>query len=354
MKTCDVCGKSSLIPSDIGTVTLCKFCSIKIGGTGWLKKEYESNEEVEAERMKVLEKSCANSFPPNVLEAINRSFQRLIRDGLIKVCKGGLGQELEVYEEYCVINTLLSFDEEDMHACYGNICRKYSGIPNDSYKTPREPEKSTFGDFAKGLSFRGGVLGFGASLVTSSIKTAANNSKQTKKFEEERRRAIDYEREQYIGSFNNTEGKYKIQYADCDNIQFVTNEHVELANGMDYDLGYIKFQLKKYNGDPREDKIFFFHYNSSSNKIYREIYEHMSDKLFQYKKEREDAERATILEAQKQQIAVAVQETLATTQNSVGEHKTVKEELTELKELLDIGIITEEEFSIKKKQLLGI
>lgn len=47
MAKCDVCGKVSLIPEKMGSVSICKVCFMKINGPLWKYLQYDKREDVE-------------------------------------------------------------------------------------------------------------------------------------------------------------------------------------------------------------------------------------------------------------------------------------------------------------------
>ena len=95
--------------------------------------------------------------------------------------------------------------------------------------------------------------------------------------------------------------------------------------------GYLQFEYpgsgNAGNGNP---------YQSENSFIIQKQYADMGKKIYKYINER-------IAEARKQKNASTVVNALSPA-----------EELKKFKELLDIGIVTQEEFDAKKKQLLGL
>ena len=41
MKKCDVCNKTTILPENIGSATICKICLLKINGIMWKYKKIE-------------------------------------------------------------------------------------------------------------------------------------------------------------------------------------------------------------------------------------------------------------------------------------------------------------------------
>ena len=120
---------------------------------------------------------------------------------------------------------------------------------------------------------------------------------------------------------NITDGEKTIYYVDCIGVQF------KKAN---ITLGYL--QLETASSLMNNRRCNFFNENSFTFEKYNEIMEEIADYI--------KGQLQKIKEAKNNPMVVV--------------DKSPAEELKEFKELLDMGIISQEEFDTKKKQILGL
>ena len=131
-----------------------------------------------------------------------------------------------------------------------------------------------------------------------------------------------------FGSFlaqNMTDGEKTIYYKDCVGVQFKKSS---------FTIGYLQFetasgQMNNGNSNFFGENSFTFDTTVISNEKMEEVANYVKKKIDEIKTQGDRP--ATVV----QQVSAA-------------------DELKKMKELLDMGIITEEEFNAKKKQLLGL
>ncbi len=95
-------------------------------------------------------------------------------------------------------------------------------------------------------------------------------------------------------------------------------------------------QNSKYANDPDEDILFLFYPTSSRNKKISMIQTMIREKMAEYQNNITKSESSKISD------------------KLVGANSSVADEILKFKNLLDMGVITEEEFEEKKKQLLNL
>ena len=128
------------------------------------------------------------------------------------------------------------------------------------------------------------------------------------------------------GTLNRTKGTKKLYYSDLTSVQF------KLPGA--FFAGYIQFEYPgsdTTNKSPYESENAVVFNKKDNVKLMEEIYKFVEKRISE-EKQAKRAPAGTVI----QQAASPA------------------EELKKMKELLDMGIITQEEFDAKKKQLLGL
>ena len=128
------------------------------------------------------------------------------------------------------------------------------------------------------------------------------------------------------GTLNRTKGTKKLYYSDLTSVQF------KMPGA--FFAGYIQFEYPgsdSTNKSPYESENAVVFNKKDNIKLMEDIYNYIENRIVEEKK----AKRAPASTIVQQATSPA-------------------EELKKMKELLDMGIITQEEFDAKKKQLLGL
>ena len=296
MVPCDVCGSSVQNLNPVGSAKLCKRCFSKIDTEEWQEKDYSDNEDVEKNRKKILKIANKQKFPPKVISGINEYFDGKIQKGLIDVVYGEY-QELRVFETYCVLRTYGSFDEDELAKRYAKLLRKSNqGGGLISNAAAQALVAGVLG---------GGLVKAGMSLVTSAVTSVAVDAIAPNRM-----------------YFNVKKGTKNIDYSFYDIVEF----QKVLSIGIEDELGYMKFRSSQQAVDVSNELIFFFTNNYTAEKMYNYICE----QIVQEKKKHMEK---SMNQASTSNISVA-------------------DEIFKFKNLLDIGVITEDEFNEKKKELL--
>lgn len=291
MNSCDVCSEVVQTLHIVGAAKLCKKCFHKISTSEWKEEDYETNEDVEKNRQKVLAIARKNFFPNSVIEGINQHFDGKLQKGLFRIKNGYQGQILKVYETYCLLVTENNFDVDEMSKQYGTALRKnQSLLPNGAGEA-----------LVRGF-LSGGVIKAGMSFATSAAVSAVGNTIIPSK-----------------ASFRVEKGALTIQYKDFDRL--------EIQEASDSIIGFLRFRNSAFQNNSSEDLVFFYSSNSNMKEVYSYIQEKMN-------------------EARNNVVSI---ETKQSTQQM-----SVADEILKFKNLLDIGAITQEEFDAKKKELLGL
>ena len=302
MFRCDCCGQPVQHLQPLEKTNICKQCFGKINSSAWKETEYDDNEEVEKNRQKVLKVATKNGFPPIIVDDINKYFDSKIQKGLICCLDSENGQKLKVFDTHCILITTTDFDVESTSIAYGKALKS------------TQPKENLFSNgVAKSLArsvLTGGIVKAGVSIATSAAINVAADKMAPEK-----------------GMFRVVKGNCKINYDEYDYVDYQVCDENE--------VGFIRFRSNRGGGRQNEDIVFFFYYDDKKiDKAYDSICEGISKQIQQNR----------IV----QETVVPVQQVQPTSINSVAD------EILKFKNLLDQGIITQEEFDAKKKELLNL
>lgn len=302
MLVCDCCGMPVQHRQPLGKANICKECYEKINTSAWKATEYEDNEAVEKNREKILKIASKHSFPPVVVDGINKQFDSKIQKGLLYVVDGGEGQKLKVFVDHCVLITNDDeFNIDTISVAYAKALK--SGQPKESLIS-----NSAAKSLARSV-LSGGIVNAGLSLAASAAINAAADKYAPEK-----------------ANFKVTMGGYKIDYH--------TYTYAERQKVGECEVGFIRFVNGKSGGRQSDDVLFFFGEDTAKlDKAYKAICEG--------------------IDAAAQPV---IQEVPTPVQQAAPQAATVStaDEILKFKQLLDMGAITQEEFDAKKKQLLGL
>ena len=314
MLQCHCCGEFVHDYHILGDAFICKKCFAKINTFAWRQTEYETNGDVEKNREKILLIAKKNGFPAIVIDGINQYFDNKIQPGLIRIINGQKGQTLKVFKTHCVLITDDTFNTEEISKAYAKVLKKSqpkeSLISNTTAKTLAH-SVLTSGIMKTGLEF----------AASTALNIAADTIVPPK------------------ATFKLIRGSITINYQEYNKTVF------QSANPNDNDIGFIKFINPKFRNDPSEDIVFFFLSNDKKDSIYHAICDCIEEC-------NHDASQSTV------DSPISTQPTDQT--NSTQSKQTpspqfsVADELLKFKQLLDMGAITQEEFDVKKKQLLNL
>ena len=353
MKTCDVCGKSSLLPERFGEINVCKICFLKSGGLFWKKNDYETMNALNLARQKALKNVNELGFPPEVIKGIcdffathekkmlpcdacNEYVSSRKSIGTSQICcfcykkLASHGWEETDYETNQAVEenrkkTLKVASKnnypqriiDDINSHFNSkietgLIRKIRGGFGQSLKIyetfcilergkgfdPEEMQseyqktqsKGTVKTIAKDLAFGALTKNFVGGMTAAVLDTVGNST-------------------EYI---NTKRGTFHIDYTE-----YVLSD---FRNASENALGYIRFHNKNVN-NTSSDVLLFFESNSGKQELYQELSKWMSKA--------------------KTKIATTPTQAISSA-----------DEILKFKDLLEKGIITQKEFDKKKKELL--
>lgn len=326
MEICSACGNKSLMPERFGDMALCKICALKLLMPSWVNKEYSSNLEVEEQKERVLNLARRNHYPLAVVSKLTVYFENKKINGLVKILKGQEGQDLTVCEDYCILQTKSDFDYVSAERAYNKILSGERGGDSsldELGEIMRSPVASGIisgimrGSLTKGII--GGIgRGVAEGLITQDKKT-------------EKRLLSVYT------------GERVIKYSEYDIVQCFEPVGQE-------SYGFVIFQKSAWVTDPSKNIVFFFGNNSDLKCEVNQLCEFIQKRINEIREasEREELRKQEYEAAKREQQAEREQQERRLSAEAV------TDAILKYKQLLDMGAITEEEFSAKKKQLLGI
>lgn len=316
MKTCAACGKTSLAPTNIGGKDICKICYMKIHGSSWNKDEYfDSLNDLNKWKTKAIDSAKKCSFPDEVINTINNFFQKEIDKGFIKSFYGQEGQWIALYKDYFVIDTKDYFDRDEI-----NKQLKLRGAINTIAKTLTTDNSTLMNtgmNMISGIIPGGKFVRNGVKLAMGAAIDAAKSNANDPKVKEQPTlptQVIAYK------------GVRTLRYEDYDKIIHV--------NGSDKCPSYFYIL-----GDNVPPYMFFFDhsYESEASEFEGDLLELFNSHSKPIPKDETESPKE-----------------IEQSHNSPMSLEAGVDGIRKFKQLLDEGIITEEEFLKKKKELLGL
>ena len=309
------CGKTTLLSTKFSNVVLCKNCSSLINVSTWNERNFTSINELVNQKKDILQKASESNISQVVMDEIVRFFDEYINAGFITSLNGKAGQSLKVFENYCIITT----KNETKKIALENMF--YQFVDDDDDDDDEILSSDDKKNIIKGL-ISGKLVQAGIGVAVS----ATLNQQEKEKLEEKK----DHEQHKNIERLI-TVGE---RYVDLKNISRIeTFSRANTANG------YLKFIKKGAKPNTLYDCEYFFFNNSIP---------------FETKKIKQNVE--SIKNILNQRISTMKKEVQVEAKNQTMQQSStdVFEEVRKFKQLLDEGIISEDEFSMKKKQLLGL
>lgn len=330
MVKCIACGKSVLLSTDFGNVSLCKNCASKVNVSSWKNRDVASVGELISNKNNALQLAAGNGFSGEAVSAIEKYFDTYINAGYVTTINGKVGQILKIFADYCIIDT----KNEEKKSELASLFYYFTDDDEDDEKDDRTIFEKEKDSIVKGL-LTGKIVQTGIGLAASAVIDTQEKEKADERKSRERRR----KREKLI-----VVGEEKINLKDFG--------YVDTYLIPDTSKGYLSFIPKGVASNDYYACTYFF-FNVSNPFERKKIKAHMDsirDML---------NERISTIEKEQEKVAAEarmVQEASVKNNMSVekSSNKDAFEEIRKYKGLLDEGIITEDEFNKMKKELLGL
>jgi hypothetical protein len=336
MIKCIACGKTALLSTEIGNVSLCNSCASKINASTWKKRDAATAGELAAQRNAALQLATSNGFSDVAIQAIARYFDAYLNIGYVTTVNGKAGQTLRIFDNLCIIDTKTESNQQTAISMLENFFT--SEEDDDDDELSESFLSSQAGNITRGL-LSGRLIETGVGLVASSIIDSREKEKAAEKKEHERQRK--YER---IFTKMVTIGEKRVLFGLCDRVEIYTRGNSA--------TGYLRFIPKSTptndiyagayfvfnNTTPFEGKRFRQQINSICDMLNTRIAYIHSHAAVNVSKS------PTPVPAQPAPNVIPISQL----------QKDPFEEIRKYKALLDDGIITEDEFNKKKHELLGV
>lgn len=337
MAKCMSCGKTALLTTTFGNVVLCKNCGSLANVSMWNNREFLSMDELINQKNDALQKATANNMPQEIIAEITRFFDEYINAGFITAIKGKAGQSLKVFSTYCIITT----KNESKKAELENMFSDFEDDDDDDDDTLISSDDKR--NLVKGL-MSGKLVQTGIGVAIS----ATLNQQEKEKNSEKKSR----ERHKNVGQLISV-GERRIDLRNMAGVEIYSS-----SNTLN---GYLKFIPKGVSSKQSYSCEYFFFNNSipfESKKIRQQV-EAIKNTINELIA---NADRET-------QMAMAQAEQKKLEMQKIQQEEQVRkmveqvtqqskpdafEEVRKFKQLLDEGIISEDEFNTKKKELLGL
>ena len=329
MKTCVICGKTTLVPDHAEGMDICKVCSVKIKMASWYKKSgYTDMSHLQKCKQNALNEFAKANVPEDVSSKFIKVFTNEEENGFIRTIDGNYGQRLSLYRDFFIIETddYFSYDErlEELKA------RRRSNMMvkslKDSFSGALGSQSVT--SALVGLVPGGKLVKAGAQLALGAISNASANT-TAQIADSDARMAREVLPDKIIFAL----GKKLIKYADVSNVEF-------------FDATEDRAGILLFQGNLIKDYMFFF--SESKNKDVSSICSEITDKINEIEETKDVLETKFVPETQSQ----SMQNNAESVQKPSIEDNI--ETIKKFKELLDAGIITEDEFQKKKMELLNL
>lgn len=327
MAKCEICGKNIILYTKFDDVRICNACASTINLSAWINRDCDTLDDLKIHKDNALSSAAKHNFPPSIIDKIQTYFDSYIVADYVTTINGKSGQFLKLFKNYCIIDT----KDESKRSNLLDDLHFFEPAENDDDNVCSEDSLFSTKDVGRIVQgfMTGGIIKTGINIATS----AYINTKEKEKAEEQKHKKEKQKRRSRESVI--TVGERRILFSEC--------KRVDVCNPEDSSIGCLKFI-------PRETDYYlncdyFFFKNSSaipfeSKKIRNKMAEiagicnkNISEIKLQH--EHEESERQTQLIQQVQ-------------------HQNSFEQIRKYKQLFDEGIITEEEFAKKKKELLGL
>ena len=324
MAKCMSCGKSVLLTSNFANVVLCKNCGSIIDVSEWKGRDFSSMDELLSKKNEVLQKATTGNLSQSVISEIARYFDEYINAGFITSIDGKAGQTLKVFAYHCIITTKSDGKKDELENMFYQFDDDDDDDDDDAALTSEEIR-----NLAKGL-MTGKIVQAGIGAAVSATLNKQEKEKNAEKASRERHKNIARlisvgERRVNLNSISSVESFSKANTAN----------------------GYLKFVHKGAKQNTLYDCEYFFFNNSipfKSKKIKQEV-ETIKNIL---------TNRIAATEQEALMAAAQAERQKAEQQFAQQTKVDVFEEIRKYKQLFDEGIISEDDFNTKKKQLLGL
>lgn len=355
MAKCMVCNKIAILSTTFGNVLLCKNCASLVSASTWKDRNFSSMNEVRDNKDNATQLAKNNGFPQEIINSIASYFDEYINAGFVTTINGKAGQRLKIFNDYCTIYTKSESVKNSLIEIFYQMDDTYV---DDSVLTTSDKR-----NLVNGL-LSGSVIGTG---IKAAVSVGMNQMEKEKNEE----RKLD-ERNKAAARLISV-GEKRINFGNIVRVDVHSNANT--SNGC------IIFVPK---GVSQNDiyRCEYFIFNKSipfeSKKIKKQIdsvIPFISERIGIVERYGVNIQNATFVNSTGAAMqnpntmlmsptGTVMQNTntafmsptgmVTQTQNITPKQTDQFDEIRKYKQLLDEGIISDDEFNAKKKELLGL
>ena len=322
MERCKACGRKVMLTEVFLNENVCRRCCKAISYLDWKDRNFETLDELIDVKTAVIGYATQSNISVEFINNIRDYFEEYERDGFLATIDGRMGQTLKIMSEYCVITT----DNENSR---DRLMQEFYAFDHDYEELDVGNEFTHNLSAADKKQLTQGLLSGRIIQAGIGAAVAASINQQEKEAYNERVRKERHKLRERIVSV----GERRIDLSKI--------AAVEVYSAKGIRLGYLKFIPKNIDRNALYDCEYFFFSNSlpfESKKIKNKV-ENAQSRISSNIQTIEQREKQAIEEMKRLEQASRID---------------VFEELRKYKQLFDEGIITENEFALKKKKLLDI
>lgn len=323
MAICKVCNAKVLFTSNFSDVCLCKNCANLIRLSDWKDRNFTSMEELVNTKNNVLSIVSSNPNMTQIKKSVEDYFNEYIDKGFVTSLDGKAGQKLLVFNDYCIVTTKSESKREELISRFDEYIDH--DIDDDDDDDDDLKTLSNIGKLGKGL-MKGNLVATGISMAAGSMM----NEKIKEKKEEQ---AYEQTRRKAKGLISMGDRMLNLK-------EYSRVETYWAANKL---YGYVQFVPKGKSSTDMFECDYFF-YNPG-----------VFGQNFNLKKKIEFLKNT--LNKMITSLPNKIENEVKEVKEEVISNKKTNDNFAEIrkyKELLDEGIITQEEFDKKKKELLNL
>lgn len=332
MRNCDECKTGLFFPEPLeaSDLVLCGSCGKKIKLSTWKDKIYNTNKELLKEKNEILSLAEKNGFSEEVKNKIKKEFDERYIDKLVYKLDGHFLQTITLTSSNCILNTESGFDYKTAEKAYIRIMTNKKRGSTDSE------------DFMEGLyntqAYTGAIADIAGDLFGKGIKKTVTKTATSLAF-----KAIKQQIAPKDGHTDLTGRAIQLNVLSGEfNIDLSVYTMVSIIQPQgDEPVGFIRFQNPYTRDDYSKDIVFFFLNSDNIKQKTTKLYESIQKVIYDLQN------KANRNDKPKKKENIKKYETKR-------ESHSVADDIRKFKVLLDEGILTEEEFNAKKKQLLGL
>ena len=336
MAYCMACGKRVISTVAFGRISLCENCGSLINIWSWKDRMFDSMEQLVAWKNYAIQSAVYYNMSQGIINEITNFFDEYIKMGFVTTIDGKAGQILKVFCNHCVISTKNESKKAELVNC---ICQLHEDEEIDDGLISAGDRANV----VKGL-MSGRLVQTGVGVVLSATMNQKEKEREAERKTKERNRLA----ERLVSV-----GERQVNFSNISLVEISSND----KSYRDY-LTFVPKGVSLHES-PFECEYFFFKKSrSSESNLIKQKLEWIKNiiinRIAVLERERIVAAEQAQRTYQEKMVATQIEQAKRIAEAVQPSKPDVFEEVRKFKNLLDEGIITEQEFVSKKKELLGL